>query len=525
MLKLCNISKRYGANEALNSVYLEIQAGEIHGLVGENGGGKSTLLNILFGNSSIKVTGGYSGEIYLNGTRVNIQTSGDAIGLGIGMVHQEFVLLKEMTVTENIKVNRETVIPLTGKFLGSSLALIDKSKNRQEVKEILNRLGLAIDPAMKVNVLSVSVKQFIEFAREFSKEDLKVLILDEPTATLGKDDAQKLLTLLRELSLKGVAILFVSHRLQEVVSLCHRVTVLRNGRVVATYDKNQFSIPRIAQDMVGKEVVKVQRQRQTLPQKTIIRFQDFAVEMPGERLINLNLEVYEGEILGVAGLSGHGKLALGNGVMGLFPSSGQVIFEGTPLDTCKTARVVASGICLVPDDRRQAGLLMEQSILNNVIFTAVQRKNRFLRGGILNALRFINKRQAARYTEQIIESLDIRCQNLRQRVKHLSGGNQQKVCLARAIALEPRVLVISEPTRGIDIGAKELILEAILKVNQEFGTTVIVASSELGELKRICDRIAVLYEGKLFGVYPSEADDLQFALAYSGKRLESDEQS
>ncbi|GAB6179741.1 sugar ABC transporter ATP-binding protein [Desulfotomaculum defluvii] len=498
MLKLCNISKIFGNNQALNFVNLELEAGEIHGLVGENGAGKSTLLNILFGSKNVRDTGGYSGEIKVNGEKVDIVNACDAVRYGIGMVHQEFVLLPGMTVAENIKLTREIVNPITAKLFGNNLAYINKKENEDEVNRVFKEeLGLSINPRIKVKDLSVNIKQLVEFLCEYCKENLKVLILDEPTAALGKDDANKMMCLLEKLSQKGIAILFVSHRIEEIVSICHKVTILRDGKVVAKYKRDQFNINDIAQSMVGKEVVEVKRQKRTKSQTTILRLDNFSVNMPGESVSNVNLDIYQGEILGLAGLSGHGKLALGNGVMGLFPSTGQACFEGTTLDLSKTEGVIANGIFLVPDERRQSGLLMHQSILNNIIFTALQRKNKFLKSGIWKALSFVNKKHASQYVEQSIKDLDIRCKCIGQSVKHLSGGNQQKVCLARALALEPKLLFISEPTRGIDIGAKELILQEILKINQDLGTTVVVASSELAELKRIADRIAVFFEGKL----------------------------
>ena len=275
--------------------------------------------------------------------------------------------------------------------------------------------------------------------------------------------------------------------------------------------------------MVGHSVVEVCRKKRTkqhsLDEAVALSFRDFSVDMPGERIKNINLDIYRGEIIGVAGLSGHGKLALGNGVFGIYPSSGQVLLDNRELDTANTAEVIKKGIYLLPDDRRQAGLLAARSILDNIIFTAVQQKNEFLKPLFLKGLSFIDRKKSFAYTNQCIKKFDIRCQDVKQKVGFLSGGNQQKVCLARAVTMRPSILFVAEPTRGVDIGAKEIILEILLNINQMLGTTIILASSELGELKRVCDRIAVMYEGEIFDIFLPECDDLEFTLAFSGERL------
>ena len=531
MLRLCNLSKKYGDIEVLKAVNLEVKPGEIHGLVGENGAGKSTLLGILFGRSDIRNSGGYCGDIYLEDKKVIVKNSSQAVKSGIGMVHQEFALIPNMTITENIVMGRENVFPLGEKIFGGSLAYVDKGENRIETETILKRLGINLDPDLKVLNLSVNLKHFIEFARETSKKDLKLLLLDEPTAALSREDAKKLLSVLSELASNGTAIIFVSHRLEEIVSICHRVTVFRDGEAVAVYELNNFSsdqqntsiIKKIAISMVGHSVVEVSRKKRTghhnLDKSVVMSFRDFGVDMPGEMIKNINLDIYLGEIIGIAGLSGHGKLALGNGVFGIYPSSGLVLLDNREIDTANTAEIINKGIYLLPDDRRYAGLLTERSILENIIFTAVQQKNAFLKPFFYKGLSFIDGKKSSAYTDQCIKKFDIRCQDVKQKVGLLSGGNQQKVCLARAVTMRPSILFVAEPTRGVDIGAKEIILEILLNINQELGTTIILASSELGELKRVCDRIAVMYEGGIFGIFSPECDDLEFGLAFSGKRL------
>lgn len=519
VLKVCDISKNFGNQQILESVSFEIQPGEIHGLVGENGAGKSTLLNILFGKEVIQHTGGYSGDIFFNGEKVHIKKAGDAISLGIGMVHQEFALIPAFTITENTKIGRENVNPLLERILGKNLSLIDDKRDQQETQEVLRQLGINVDVTLKVLDLSVSLKQFIELAREISKEELKLLILDEPTAALSKEDADLFLNFIKELSQKGTAIILVSHRLEEIISICSSVTVLRDGNVVSAYERKDFNIKNIAESMVGYTVNSIRYCSRKVPKKVLVEFKHFAVNMPGEVIKDFNLKVYEGEILGIAGLAGHGKLALGNGVMGMYPSEGDVCLDGYTLDTSQPANILQRGIYIVPDERREAGLLMNNSIFQNIIFTPVQQKNQFLKTSIWKALGRVDIKKSKSYAEGLIEKLDIRCKDAYQKVKLLSGGNQQKVCLARAVAMEPRVLFIAEPSRGVDIGAKEKILQALRTINHESGTTLIIASSELDELKQICDRIVIMYEGVIFDVFPAGTDELTIAMALSGKRL------
>lgn len=517
ILCLKNISKKYLDIDVLRSVNLKVMPGEIHGLVGENGAGKSTLLGILFGNAHIANTGGYSGEIYLEGCKITIKTSGAAAEMGIGMVHQEFALIPDMTVAENIKIGRERVIPFTRKYLGENLAYIDRKGNIAEAQAILRRLGLNIDPNQRVMDLSVNFRQFVEVARETGKDDLKVLVLDEPTAVLSKEDAAKLLMVVKEVAARGTGVIFVSHRLEEVMEICDRITVLRDGRVAGAYHKTEFDRAQIISDMIGKTVLETNRKRKPVSGKVVMSFQNFSVKMPGENLKDFNLDVYQGEIIGITGLSGHGKMSIGNGVMGIYPTGGRFFIDDKEIDPAQTAEVIASSVYYLPEDRRQAGLLLERSVMDNVIFTALQRKNSFLTPYFLKSLSFVNRKKARTYTEKCIQALDIKCRGMYQEVSQLSGGNQQKVCLARVLAVKPKVLIVAEPTRGVDIGAKEKILEALIKINEENGTAVILVSSELSELRRVCDRIAVIYDGQLNAILKPEALDIEFAKAFTGE--------
>ena len=510
VLRLEGVSKSFEANQVLKGVDLAVEAGEIHGLVGENGSGKTTLLNVLLGHPVIRQTGGYSGRVVLDGHPLEARSLAEALAAGLGMVHQEFALLPGLTVAENITFGREKT---------RALSFIDRAADRAEAAASLQRLGVKLDPDIKAGGLSVNLAQYVEIAREIGRRALRVLIVDEPTATMGDEDSARLLPVLQVLAGQGTAIIFVSHRLEEVLAICSRITVLRDGEVVDRLARGEqdYSLERIARAMVGREIVETKRSARPVPGEGLVSFEDFGVDMPGEAISGLNLEVHRGEILGIAGLSGHGKLAIGYGLMGWHPTRGTVRMEGRPMKTDGPRGAIGQGVFLLPDDRRQSGLLLDRSIVENVIFSSVQQKRRFLRLS-LGPFSPVDWKAAEQFTREAIDRLDIRCRGPHQRVRLLSGGNQQKVCLARAMAMEPRVLAVAEPTRGVDVGARQAVLEALLRLNLEQGTTIICASSELRDLKQICDRILVVYEGRPFIELPPASDDLDLALALSGKR-------
>ncbi|MCT4605571.1 MAG: sugar ABC transporter ATP-binding protein [Marinisporobacter sp.] len=517
ILEIKNLSKAFHHVQALKNVNLSFKKGEIHGIIGANGSGKSTLMNILFGNDIIKDTGGYEGAIFYKGKKVNIKNSNEAIKMGIGMIHQEFALIPSMSIAENIKICRENTYKATDRLLSKSYSFIDHKNNEKDAKEILKRLGINVDTNIKIMNLSTNIKQFVEIAREMDKKDLEVLVLDEPTAVLNEKDGQKLMEILKEISKNGTTILFISHRLEEIKNLCDRVSILRDGEVVATYLKEHISIHELARDMIGYEVKKTCAKKRKLKKEAILSFKDFSVKMHGEEIKQINLNVYKGEILGVTSLSGHGKLALGYGIMGRYPVTGDITYKRYGLNVMEVKKNIVNGLYVLPDDRKNLGLLMEHSVEENIIFTGNQVKNMFSKNNLYKALGFMNHMETKEHTEKYIKEFDIKCSSKNQWVRELSGGNQQKVCIARALTIHPEVLFIAEPTRGIDIAAKEKILSMLLQINRTKDTTMVIASSELEELKRICDRIAVLCEGKLFEILPADASDMAFALALSGE--------
>ena len=523
ILSLKNISKSYFGAHVLKKVNLSVKSGEIHSLVGENGAGKSTLMNILFGMPVIHETGGYDGEIFLDGEKVTITSPRDAMNLGIGMVHQEFMLLPGFTITENIKLNREitTENPIS-KILGKNLETLDEEAMADDAKAALQKLSLTVNESLPVAGLPVGYMQFVEIAREIDKKNIRFLVFDEPTAVLTEGEAKYLLDVMKRLSAEGIGILFITHRLDEVTEVSDTITILRDGEVVHQLSRSQAKVELLAELMVGRKIERPalpRRKTEPTDKNLILTIRDLHVEMPGELIKGLSLNVRKGEILGIGGLAGHGKLGIANGVMGMYPATGEVRKDDKPVSLGSSKAALESGMAFVSEDRRGVGLLLDDSIEMNIVHTAMQIRNKFLKPGFLEAIRLEDQKAIRGQAVKFIEELDIRCTGPTQPVRRLSGGNQQKVCLARAFTLEPDLLWVSEPTRGIDIGAKQLVLDLLVKFNREKGVTVIMTSSELAELRKICDRIAIVYKGKIIGILPSDASDLEFGLMMAGKDI------
>ena len=515
-LELNNIGKTYYGNQVLKNVSLKVKPGEIVSLVGENGAGKSTLMNILFGMPVIHATGGYDGEIVFGGEKVKINSPLKAMQLGIGMVHQEFMLIPGFTVAENIKLNRE---PISKNPVGSAIGWLDRAAMRLDAARSLDEIGLAVDPDDKVAGMPVGYMQFLEIAREIDKHTIRLLVLDEPTAVLTESEAQALLDAMRRLSAKGIAMLFISHRLEEVMAISDSIVTLRDGEMVDCCAPSETTIADIAEAMVGHRMadsVMSGRPVATLSDEVALEIRDLAVAMPGERVDGFSFSVKKGEILGIGGLAGQGKIGIANGVMGLYPARGSILKDGVPLPLGSPAAALARDIAFVSEDRRGVGLLLDDSIALNIASTAMQLHNKFMTRFIFTQ---IDRPAIDRHALKMVEDFDIRCTGPDQLTRSLSGGNQQKVCVARAITQEPDLLFVSEPTRGIDIGAKKRILDALVALNRERGMTIVVTSSELAELRSICDRIAIVYEGKLEGVLLPTDADRDFGLMMAGKHL------
>jgi len=515
-----NIAKQYYGNRVLKGVDLSIKPGEIHALMGENGAGKSTLMNILFGMPVIPSPGGFEGTVEIMGQPANIDSPTKAMEYGIGMVHQEFMLIPGFTVAENIKIGREITTPnLLSRIIGPTLETLDFEAMSRDARKALKTIGLQIEDYIKVAGLPVGYMQFIEIAREIDKTGIKLLVFDEPTAVLAESEAERLLEAMRVIADQGIAIIFITHRLDEVMAVADSMTVLRDGEFVARKEVKDTSVVDIAELMIGRKVEKLVEEededhRVLSDENVAIRLRDYKVDMQGERVRGIDLDIRRGEILGIGGLAGQGKLGIPNGIMGLYPAAGTVTVNGQVLNLDKLGEALHHKIAFVSEDRRGVGLLLEESIEQNIVFSALQTNDRFMKKVVW--MQFYDHKSASRHANDMIGQLDIRCRSSRQSVGRLSGGNQQKVCLARALTLEPEILFVSEPTRGIDIGAKKLVLELLTKLNRETGMTIIIVSSELVELRSIADRIAIVSDGRLACILKPDDSDANFGLAMSG---------
>lgn len=527
LLRAENLSKAFGENTVLKDINFTIKLGEIVGLVGENGAGKSTLMKIIFGMEVIQATGGYGGKLEFEGKEVHFSSPFEALEAGIGMVHQEFSLIPGFEAGENIVLNRESTKKGISEYLfGDRIRKINEKENLERARNAIEQLGVEqLRAETPISEMPVAHKQFTEIAREIEREKTKLLVLDEPTAVLTEEEAKVLISTMKTLSEKGIAIIFITHRLQEILDVSDKIIVLRDGVLINTVETENTNVNQITEWMIGRKMAMTEDTEQGRKQEAedIIEIKDLWVDMPGEMVKKLNLTIKKGEILGLGGMAGQGKIGIANGVMGLYDAGGEVLYAGEPLAFNQPKEVLSKGIFFVSEDRKGVGLLLEDSIEKNIAYPALQIKQQFLKKQF-GFFQMLDEKAVTENAKKYIEKLEIRCISSKQLVKELSGGNQQKVCLAKAFTMEPEVLFVSEPTRGIDIGAKQLVLETLKEYNQEKGTTIIITSSEIEELRSICDRIAVINEGKVAGILSPKADILEFGKLMVGAKEGGKEQ-
>jgi general nucleoside transport system ATP-binding protein len=473
-LEMRNIVKRFPGVLANNNVNFTIQAGEIHALLGENGAGKSTLMQILYGFHAMD-----SGEILLDGEQVRLGSSKDAIALGIGMVHQEFMLVRPFSVVEN------TVLGLREGF-GPLLHLQQASKR---LKDLSDRHGLALDPAAEVGSLPVGVQQRVEILKLLYR-DARLLILDEPTAVLTPGEKNQLFDVLRGLRAEGRSVVIVTHKLEEVMEIADRVTVMRDGQVVATGEIGSTSKRELTQLMVGREVNLRADKSEHKPGRPILEIEELRVrdENGREKVRGITLQVQAGEILGVAGVDGNGQSELAQAIMHLrHIQSGHVLLNRTDVTRRSVAEHRSLGLSYVPADRRHVGSVLEMSVADNAIL-GLQRKNS--RGF------FRNISQARESALALVARFGIRGAGIDHAAGKLSGGNLQKLILGREIMRGSAALVVEHPTRGLDVGSVEAVWAELLQAREE-GKAILLISTELEELLNLADRIAVMFEGRI----------------------------
>ena len=503
VLEMKNISKSFPGVKACHNVSFSLRQGEVHTLLGENGAGKTTLMNILFG-----IYRQDSGDVYLDGRRVNITSPHAALKNGIGMVQQHFTLVPSFTVAENIVLGLHD----TGVFAQTS-------KVEGRIAQLSDRYGLKVDPKARAWTLSVGEKQRAEILK-ILYTGAKILILDEPTAVLVPQETRTLFEALQKMKKAGTSIIFISHKLEEVMQISDRITVLRQGSVVDTVNKSVTAKTELARLMVGKEVLidverqKVEKGRTLLEAKDLIARDD-----RGLIAVNgISLEIHSGEVLGIAGVEGNGQRELAETLYGMrIPESGSILLDGNDITCASVSRRVGLGLALVPQDRKGMAISPNLSVEENLF-----SKNYATQTVRCHPL-FLNKRDISRVSKDLIKSFSIVTPSEKTKAKYLSGGNIQKVVLARELSSEPKVIIAAQPTRGLDVGAMEFVYRT-LQEQKKKGAAILLLAGDLDELFRLSDRVAVMYSGKIVGYAPPDASYREkIGLMMSGATGEGDE--
>lgn len=472
ILKMEGISKRFLGVVALQDVDFELFPGEIHALVGENGAGKSTLMKVLMG-----IHHPDGGRILFKGQPFQAKNPKDAQQHGISMIFQEFNLMPDLTVAENIFAARE--------LRKARNLLIDDRRMNQKTQELLDSLSLSFSPTQKISSLSVAEMQMVEIAKALLYNS-DVLVLDEPTSALAEHEVNKLFDILRRLREQGVAIVYISHRLEEFDRIVDKITVLRDGKYIGTKRWKDTTVPEMIRMMVGRSLEEQFPSRNAKIGEVVLEARNFS----NTKLKNVSLSVRSGEVLGLAGMMGAGRTEFARAIFGADPrESGEIFMDGRQIAVHTPADAIAHNIVYLPEDRKKDGLLLDQSVAMNILLASLSDNARH---GIVNA------KSCADTVSQKLSELSVKTPSSKQLVKFLSGGNQQKVLVCRWLCLNARVIIFDEPTRGIDVGAKYEIYSLINKM-AEAGAAIIMISSEMPEVLGMSDRIAVMYEGRMVG--------------------------
>ncbi|CAM3829686.1 sugar ABC transporter ATP-binding protein [Mesobacillus thioparans] len=480
-IKMKGISKSFGPVQVLNKVDFELETGEIHALMGENGAGKSTLMKIL--------TGIYQkdeGAIEVKGKQVSFKSAKEAELSGITVIHQELNIIPYLTVAENMFLGKELTHGKTG--------MMKTKEMKRKTKEYLERLGVQLDPDQEAGSLSVGQQQMIEIARAVATNS-EVLIMDEPTAALTDREIEVLFKVIDNLREQGVGIVYISHRMEEIFRMCDRITVLRDGQSVGTKRIKETNFEEIVKMMVGRELGERFPARTGKPGEERIRVENFTAE---NAFNDISFSVKSGEILGVAGLMGAGRTEIMEAIFGKRPiKSGTIFLNGKEAKIKRPYDAIKAGIGFITEDRKDEGLVLGLSVRENLVLTNLRR---FSNRG------FMANKKEADYVKAMIEKLKVKTSGGEQAVKSLSGGNQQKVVIGKWLGIDPKVLILDEPTRGVDVGAKKEIY-TIMNELTEKGVAIIMVSSELPEILGMSDRIMVIHEGKLTGMLDRENAD------------------
>ncbi|HEX8890005.1 MAG TPA: ABC transporter ATP-binding protein [Pyrinomonadaceae bacterium] len=501
MLELRNITKRFGEVLANDHINIKVETGTIHAIVGENGAGKSTAMRIAYGFYTAD-----SGELIVDGEARDIRTPHDAIALGIGMVHQHFMLVEPMTVAENIVLGAEP----------GTAAALDLKKAATEIRALSNEFKLSVDPNATIESLSVGQQQRVELLKALYRH-ARLLILDEPTAVLTPQEVEEFFAILRNMRGQGKTVIIITHKLSEVLAISDDVTVMRDGRVVGELKTKDTNAAELARLMVGREVLLRVEKPEAKPGEAVLAVSDFSVRgHDGERQVDkVSFEVRHGEIVGIAGVEGNGQTELIEALAGLVDParvSGRVEYLGQDITGMDARRRKERGIAHIPEDRHRRGLLLDFDLAENSILGVHYRPPAVAGlGGIL-----LNDSGIQRRASQVIKDFDVRPPNPSLPARALSGGNQQKLIIGREFELEPKLLLVSQPTRGVDIGAIEFIHRKLVAL-RDAGCAVLLVSAELEEVTALADRLLIIHEGRIVGeVDPKQATTEEIGLLMTG---------
>ena len=496
-LELKGITKKFGTLVANDSIDLVVESGEIHSLLGENGAGKSTLMNVLYGLYKAD-----AGQILLNGKPVEFSGPGDAMAAGIGMVHQHFMLIPVFTVAENVALGHEPT---------KRGGVLDLDAARALVRKISDRFGFDVDPDALVEDLPVGVQQRVEIIKSLAR-DAKVLVLDEPTAVLTPQETDELMEIMRGLAKSGTSIVFITHKLREVKAVADKITVIRQGRVVGEA-KPSAETTELASMMVGRDVGLTVEKKAATPGKVVLKVDDLSVldDREHRAVDHVSFEVRAGEILAIAGVQGNGQTELAEAILGLrsiHSNDGDISISGSSVRGKSVRSILEKGVGYVPEDRQKNGLVSEFSIAENLMLNGSFTKPYAKGLGIAFGTR-------ARLAEERVKEFDVRTTSALTPAGKLSGGNQQKVVLARELSREVDLLIVSQPTRGVDVGSIEFIHERLVE-ERNAGKAVLLISTELDEVLALADRIAVMYRGRIVGIVDSKTDRAKLGQMMAG---------
>lgn len=514
LLHVKNITKRFPGVLANDGISLDVKKGEIHAIIGENGAGKTTLMNILYGLYQPD-----DGEIFWKGEHVQFHSPKDAIACGIGMVHQHFMLIPTLTVTENVilgmKPDRHSV---KARFLGKSLAfhspILDIKTAEQKIRSLSECFGLSVNPSAKIRDLAVGARQRVEIIKALYR-NAELLILDEPTSVLTPQETRDFFDILKTLVKQGMSVIFITHKLYEVIESGDRATVLRNGKVVKTVNVADITQRELAQMMVGRGVLERLEKTAQKKGKEILRVEQLSYESSESIPIldNVSLTLHAGEIFGIAGVAGNGQSELAEILAGLLsPSRGSIFLEGQEVINFSPRRIMGAGVSHIPEKRQEMGIVMDFPLDDNAILGSFFQSP-------FSRYHLLNREHNSAYAQNLLIMYDVKARHVTAAIQELSGGNQQKFIVGRELSRNPRILLAIQPTRGVDIGSTEYIHQKLLE-QREQGVGVLLISTELDEIFALSDRIGVMHKGKIVDILPAdEADRETIGLMMAGAKV------